>query len=351
MASGADQVDTTGTAGRGQASWLKEPAPVPIGSGRSIGVSSMHALSHIEGVHAVSSDPALPRPFVGIVGALHGNEPCGLAVLEALQDPEHPIRQGLRFGTLVLIHGNPDATRAGQRHTTGGVDLNRVFDFSFVHTVPRHAWAVEHHRALALRPVVESLDAVLDLHSATLPTDPFAIARAPFVPLARQLGCRHVTYGWERPEILSTHMLCSVVSARNRPAIAVECGQHDDPGSVARAFDVTARFLAALGLLPPMESRPGEPAQVVEVVHRVAKPGADFRFVRVFRGFDRVSRGETIGRGGGVDLVASDDFVVMLPNDTVAVGQDVLYLGRERPADRGAVSPPWKDLDSEREVA
>ncbi len=330
---------------------LKETVSRPTREGGAIGVSSMHALSHIEGVYPVGVDPALPRPFVGIVGALHGNERCGLAVVEGLRDPEHPIRRALRFGTLVLIHGNPEATRVCRRHTPDGADLNRLFDFSFAHTMPRHAWGSEHYRALALRPVIESLDAVLDLHSATAATEPFAIVQGPFVPLAARLGCACVTFGWDRPAILSRNMLCSPVSNRYQPAVAVECGQHEDPAAIETAFEVTERFLEVLGMIPPLKThRDAARTRTIEVAFRVAKPNPAFQFTRPFAGFDRVRKGEILGRGGGVDLVASDDFVVLLPNDGVAVGEDLLFLGKERQILDG-VSSDWPDSRSDRDVA
>ncbi len=326
---------------------LRKPDALPITGKGDIGVSSMHALSHIQGVYPVSADPALPRPFVGIVGALHGNEPCGLAVVRALRDPEHPIRRRLRHGTLVLIHGNPAATALGERHTPEGTDLNRLFDYAFVHAVPRHAWNPEHYRAVALRPVIENLDAVLDLHSATATTDPFAIVGVSHLDLAARLGCRYVTYGWDRPGLLDQCALMSHVSQRYVPAVSVECGRHHDPASVDTAFAVTQRFLELLGLLPPVTvHRESTRSLSIEVTQRVAKPTADFRFVRPFAGFEPVRAGEKLGAGGGVELVASDDGVILLPNDGVAVGEDLLYLGRAHGAFAGTLSPgSWLERD------
>ncbi|HJL31671.1 MAG TPA: hypothetical protein RMI62_21495, partial [Polyangiaceae bacterium LLY-WYZ-15_(1-7)] len=57
----------------------------------------------------------LPGPRVGVLAALHGDEPCGLRAHEWLL--EHARAGTLAFtgGTLVLVHGNLEATRLGVR--------------------------------------------------------------------------------------------------------------------------------------------------------------------------------------------------------------------------------------------
>ena len=40
---------------------------------------------NVEGVVRISSSPELPRPHVVVVGAIHGNEPCGLHALRQIQ--------------------------------------------------------------------------------------------------------------------------------------------------------------------------------------------------------------------------------------------------------------------------
>lgn len=290
----------------------------------------MSEAERLEGVRILSPDGLCSPPFVGIVGALHGNEPCGLTVFDRLLDPLNPVRQRLTHGTLILIHGNPAATHEGKRFTTGGVDLNRLFDFGFEATLPHAKWTYEHARAVELRALLEQLDCVLDLHSSTLESPPFVITPPESLLLADQLGCPFVSWGWDGPGIFSGRVLVSVPARLGRLAVAVECGQHDAPTSRENAWNAVERFLFAMGLLsgpPPVAL----PHARVEVMYRVGKPSDPFTFARPWKGFDRVARGEKLGAGAGYELVASDDYFVLLPNENVPVGDDVFYLGVERP--------------------
>ena len=287
-------------------------------------------MSHpdVAGVTYVAASPDRPRPHVGILGAIHGDEPCGLAVIQRLRDEVERGALAPSAGTWVLIHGNPEATGEVTRHTRGGADLNRLFDYAFERDLPRSRWSPEHERAHALRPILEDLDALLDLHSASWPTPPFAIINE--VPeaaaLARRLGFDFVTQGWSGPGLLMEKVTIGVMQRRGRPGVSVECGQHRGEGTVDAAWDCTLRFLRAAGVLEG-EAPEGAPT-FLEIMEIISRPSPGFRFTRTLRGLERLEAGDVFAADRVAELRTRAPCYVLLPNDTVEVGCDMVFLAR-----------------------
>ncbi|HJL17787.1 MAG TPA: succinylglutamate desuccinylase/aspartoacylase family protein [Sandaracinaceae bacterium LLY-WYZ-13_1] len=282
----------------------------------------------LRGVTRIAASPDLPRPYVGIVGSVHGDERCGLEVLERLTEAARAGELAPREGTWVLVHGNPEATEAGRRYTRGGADLNRLFDFAFEEDLPRARWSPEHERAHALRPVLEDLDVMLDLHSANEPTPPFALIND--VPasasIARRLGVAFVTQGWSGPGLLMDRVTIGILQRRERPAVSVECGPHGLARTTEAAWETTLRFLRATGSLEG-EAPPGDPT-FLEVVEIVSRPSEGFRFTRPLTGLERLEPGEVFAADKVAELRVREPCFALLPNDSVPVGSDMVFLAR-----------------------
>lgn len=288
----------------------------------------------IADVHCVSaSTDAWPRPFVGIVGGMHGNEPCGRIAIETLAEEIARGDLSIRCGTLFLIHGNPQASAQGTRHTENGTDLNRLFSFEFVDNLPEKRWVPEHRRALELRDLLLSLDAALDLHSATAPTPPFGIVSK--VPesalLARKLGLPYLTHGWEGPGMLGDRVMMHMLTHRAKPSLAVECGQHDDPRAIDRAWNTARHFLVAMNMIGSEEAPvpAPEPALELNIVDAVKKPSPGFVFMGRFLGLQELPAGHAVGCDDNLEIRCRRKSFVIMPNAAVAVGQDMLYLAQQ----------------------
>ena len=288
---------------------------------------------NVQGVTRFTTATSLPPPHLAIVGAIHGNERCGLSAIARLADELTSGEVALRSGTLYLIHGNPAATEEHRRYTRDGVDLNRVFDYRFVDELAVERWEREHHRAIELRSIFQGIDAVLDLHSASAPTPPFAIASrvAASAPFAFALGLPYVTFGWDGPGMLGEQVLLSQLTRRELPGVAVECGQHDDPQAAQVAYLASRRALAYLGMAElPAGLPPAPPARRLIVRAAVKRMSASFRFDRPLAGMERLDPGTVIGHGDHLALSVRNPCYAIMPNDDVPVGDDLLYIAEEQ---------------------
>lgn len=302
----------------------------------------------VEGVRVLRSPDPDAGPRLAILGSVHGNEPCGLEAIDELAAAHARGDLPLVRGEVVLIHGNPAATRAGRRGSGAGTDLNRLFDFRFATEIPESEWVYEHHRAIALRPVLEACDAMLDLHSAGRPTPAFAIADDDprSLELAQLVGIDWVITRWSGPGSIAERTTLGMFRRLRRPGVVVECGSHEAPETRAKARAASRRMLRALGLVdgPPLPSPdPSHRPTEVHVFDAAVKTDSAFRFQHALRGFDRLDPGEILG--GTPDqpsAVRSPDEAcwAVLPNGDVPVGKELVYFGRR--ADGGPVDArPW----------
>ena len=140
--------------------------------------------------YVTTFDSGRPGPHVLVNALTHGNELCGAIVLDEL------FRRGVRpaAGKLSLSFANVGAYRRfDPANPTASrfvdEDFNRLWDAA---TLDGKRQSVELARARALRPLIDSVDLLLDLHSmqqaspalmlAGLTDKSLALARAVGVP-------------------------------------------------------------------------------------------------------------------------------------------------------------------------
>ena len=267
---------------------------------------------------------------MAVFGSIHGNEPCGLRASERLQKELETGSLQLQKGTLYLVHGNPRATEAHERHTRGGTDLNRLFDYHFVADLPSDHWVYEHYRAMELKPLLDTVDAVLDLHSTTAPSPAFAIA-SPLPESQRfadALGLAYVTHGWDGPGLLGDRVVIAPLTRRGLPAVSVECGQHDQLEAIDVAYTCLRRGLDYLGLLPWPEKAAPIACTRLQLRAAIKRPSATFKFVRPLSSMQQLAAGDVIGRDEDMALSVNRNCYVIMPNDAVPVGEDMIYVAQ-----------------------
>ncbi len=291
------------------------------------------------GIAAVTTfDSRRAGPHVMVAAVTHGNELCGAYVLDFLfRSDIRPSRGRLTLGFMNIDaydSFDPALPRASRFIEE---DLNRLWNAAVLDG-PRTS--TELRRARELRPLIDTVDALLDIHSMQHPTAPLALAG----PLAKG---RHFAEAIGYP----AHVICDAGHsagrrlrdygafadpASPRNALLVECGQNEDPAGIAVARQATLRFLvqtgvvaldAVTGWLPP-ELPP--PQNVIVVTETVTVASPDFDFVEPFIGMEVIPRaGTPFARDGRRTLrTPYDNCVLIMPNPRRRIGDTAVRLGR-----------------------
>jgi predicted deacylase len=283
---------------------------------------------------------AEPGPHVMVAALTHGNEICGAIALDKL------FRAGIRprRGRLTLAFNNVMAYREfDSRYPVASryidEDFNRIWHPD---TLDGPRQSLELERARALRPIVDSADFLLDLHSMQYATAPLMLAG--LLPRSRELA-RQVGL----PELI----MCDAGHAggprmrdyggfgdpaSRKTALLIECGQHWERRSAQVATDVMLRFLIATGAVARddlaalgEEDFDAHPRQrVIEVTEAVTITGPGFEFAGDFRGLEVLQeKGTLIGRDGDREVrTPYDDCVLIMPSRRLVRGQTAVRLGR-----------------------
>ncbi|AOY98179.1 succinylglutamate desuccinylase [Cupriavidus sp. USMAHM13] len=285
-------------------------------------------------------DSGVAGPHVMVNALTHGNEVCGAIAVKGLLDAGLRPRRGrltLSFAN-VEAYGRfdparPDASRFVDQ------DFNRVWSAAILDDAGRDS--SELRRARAMRPVVDTADLLLDLHSMHEKSRPLIVS-GPLdkgVALARALGTpADVIVDEGHPEgrrMRDYADFGDAASARN--ALLIECGQHWETAAVEVARDSTARFLLLAGVvdeadLPAGWLRPLPAAQrVVRVTEPVVATSMDFRFAGPYTGLETFAEaGTVIGWSNGEPVrTPYPNCVLVMPSlRQLRPGVTVVRLGR-----------------------
>jgi predicted deacylase len=285
-------------------------------------------------------DSGVPGPHVMINALTHGNEVCGAITVKGLLDAGVTPRRGrmtLAFANVDAYQrfdpARPDASRFVDQ------DFNRVWTAAVLDDVGRDS--SELRRARAMRPVVDTVDLLLDLHSMHEKSRPLIVS-GPLdkgIALARQLGApADVIVDEGHPEGRRMRDYADFgdpASARN--ALLVECGQHWEAAAVTVARDSAARFLLNAGVIDAQDVPAGwlQPLPAAQRVVRVTEPvvasSMDFRFAGPYTGLETFAEaGTVIGWREGEPVVTPyPNCVLVMPSlRQLRPGVTVVRLGR-----------------------
>ncbi|GGY10046.1 succinylglutamate desuccinylase [Massilia dura] len=296
-----------------------------------------------------------PGPRLIVTGAVHGNETAGTQGIERVMARLDSGEQSLVNGSVTFVPVvNPLAYAKGER--AGERNLNRNL---FPKADPKD---FEDRVANWLCPLLAAHDVLLDLHSFNSPGEPFVMVGprdndGPLEPfrheleeraLARVLGVRRFVDGWLRTygagvrrrlrddSQLETVLRYGVgttefMRTTGGYALTLECGRHDDPQAPDVAYRAIMHTLAHLGMVdaPRPKPVPREEMEVLSMCEVHDRQGDADTFSRPWASFDRVARGDEIGRrADGTPVLAGMDAVILFPDSAAPANSEWYYLAR-----------------------
>lgn len=277
-----------------------------------------------------------PGPHVVVTALVHGNEICGAVALDYF------LRSELRpaVGKLTFAFANTRAYRSFNHIDPSAAryldeDMNRVWAEDVLDGTRQSG---ELQRARALRPIIDTADFLLDIHSMTLASMPLVLTglAQKHLVFARRVGFPSllVRDGGHAAGPRLRDYARFADPATPPIALLVECGHHWARETAEVAIKTTWRFLAATGVLAPDEAArhldaEAPPQQTVLVTDRITAASDDFRFVGAYRGLDVIPRAGTIIASDGARLIRTpyDNCVLIMPTTRFARGQTAVRLG------------------------
>jgi predicted deacylase len=269
-----------------------------------------------------------PGPRILIFGAIHGNELCGPRAIER-------VMKELQTGKLVLKKGsvqfvpvcNPLAYKKGVRLVEE--NLNRIFKPT------RNPRSYEAKLANTLCGMVDSADALLDIHSTTAKGIPFMYLDFPTPrnrAWAKVLGPQAAVVGW--PELYATlgsaHTSFDTTTyAHNqgKDTLLVECGQHKASTATRMAYAAIRNTLVRYGLTEgTLQAKQPLMAKIDQAFFR--NEGEELAH-KHWKHLDVVKKGEPLIRTKTSSIPAPHDGYVVMPKHNAPVGHDWLYFGRK----------------------
>ena len=284
----------------------------------------------------ITRDSGRPGPHVAVLSLIHGNEIAGAIVLDRLlRAGLAPNRGKLSFGFVNLAAFDrfdpvrPTASRFLDE------DLNRVWDEAILDG-PRHT--IELDRAREVRPFIETVDVLLDLHSMLWPSEALILSGVPEKgrALARAIGTPSLVVA-DHGHVNGRRLIDYPRFANpDTPyaACLVEAGQHWDETTVDTMLGSVSGLLRHVGIFAPEAPLPppvrAGGARMATVTAAVTATTTSFAFVQPYRGGDIIPRRNTlIAMDGDTEIrTPHDDCLLVMPALRPSRGHTAVRLAR-----------------------
>ncbi len=249
-----------------------------------------------------------------ILAGIHGNETCGIKAFKK-------ILQKIKIdrGTVIFDIGNPKAVKNNVRFND--FNLNRVFQNNkFLNKNELNSY--EYKRSKELIKILNSADALLDIHSSLNPdSKKFIICQPKSNSIANKLPFLLKVKNIINFEKGSTD---GYMHENNKIGICIECGQHLDPKAVTLAEKSILKFLIAMGHIKGKNINYKQ--KEVKIFSLYKNISTDFILHRKFKDFEKIKRGTQIGIDGNTIIRAPKDCSIIFAHNIKSKPEQECFL-------------------------
>ena len=273
-------------------------------------------MENIKGVY--KQQGALPGKTVAIFCGVHGNERVGI---RAVQNALKNIR--VKRGVVYFVEANPLAIEKNLRLINK--NLNRCF------LKGNNGDTEEDARARELMTLLDSCDALLDIHSSnSKDTTPFIICEPDALEIVKFFEFPIISFGWDAIEPGGAD---GYMFRNNKIGICAECGSVSDPDSnLPIAEQAIKIFLSHFDMLEENLVLNSFPHRFIKA-HTVGhKKTNDLVFTKDYKDFALLEDGEIFAKDGESEHRAEKDDCIIFPRPNAPMGGEAFILGKEIPS-------------------
>ena len=254
----------------------------------------------------------LPGKTLAIFAGIHGNEKVGIITLKKL------IREvKIKAGTVYFVFANPLAIEKGKRMVNA--NMNRLFSRDVVGTDP------EHKRAKKLMDLLDTCDALLDIHSYNSPSgDQFAISEKRGHAILKKMDFPIIGTGFSK----LGHGTDGYMEKNKKVGICIECGTTNKYKKFLDLAENSAyQFLQHFGCIDKKVEYSHIAQKYVSVKRMVHKQTAGFAFAKEFKDFESLPAGKAFATDGKTRHLAAKNQCILFPRPNVKIGEEVCIVG------------------------
>jgi predicted deacylase len=233
------------------------------------------------------------RPVVAVIGSLHGEEPVGKKVINALR--AHRIKKG----TLITVIGNPQALQKKTRYIE--TDLNRCFP-------GKKNGTHEEQLAHQLLPLVRKADYCIDIHSTSTNTQYAAIIKKKSAGILKLLSLFRPEHAVLMPKGVGDGSLINFC----RTGVSLEYGKHTSRETYRRSLEDVLIILSKLGVVSLPAKKAVTRRTEFFLVYGTEPRPKGFRMKPSLRNFSLVRKGDVLGTLRAKKVFAHEDFYPVL---------------------------------------